>query len=446
MDGTPTDRSNQSRDAAFSRPWSHTAGHFAMPPHTCTSLPALWFAKVGDGPHVVVTAEFYIDPTLAATWGISSTFSTSLERTEPKITAHILCLPTEGLYALSNNTSVATASASETFATTVPRLQTQWPTHGTLCVRIGDKSWLPSQTSSAPLDVTESIHAGLNTVHFEQWSNMASYTYIMHAFLRKPLLHAAVPAFPVPGASSIQSGDSHSAVSRTSRSTDPGHWEYQPSNSAGARYPYSPRPMGPPPQQWVASPRAQNQLPHSTSTQSQQNWNHPGAVHPHTSLRGSDYVPVQAFHTPSFRHRPPLSAAHEPPIVQVRSGTFIPASVIHSFFQALRARLSDGTNHKEALNQLHGLAGYPDNMWKDYYLDNVERLEAAACGQASATPLLTPSAPTSSSRAVSMPQPKSRIVPPFLPPPTQTTPFNKMHPPRMSLLDPITGKIWPELA
>ncbi|KAJ7177771.1 hypothetical protein C8R46DRAFT_1212500 [Mycena filopes] len=45
--------------------------------------------------------------------------------------------------------------------------------------------------------------------------------------------------------------------------------------------------------------------------------------------------------------------------------------------QALTDRLFNGSTHKEALNQLDGRAGYAVNMWKDYYLENKDRVDSA---------------------------------------------------------------------
>ncbi|KAJ7177723.1 hypothetical protein C8R46DRAFT_1212460 [Mycena filopes] len=76
--------------------------------------------------------------------------------------------------------------------------------------------------------------------------------------------------------------------------------------------------------------------------------------------------------------------------------------------QALTDRLFNGSTHKEALNQLDGRAGYAVNMWKDYYLENKDRVDSAVRNRVPTIASSSASAVPSPCLAVSVPAGKEK--------------------------------------
>ncbi|KAJ7092572.1 hypothetical protein C8R44DRAFT_816036 [Mycena epipterygia] len=176
--------------------------------------------------------------------------------------------------------------------------------------------------------------------------------------------------------------------------------EYPHPNSAPG-YSSVRQPMHPPPQNW------------------QQNYPHPAHAHSQYTPAWSNQMPPQGFHG---------GMAGLPP--------FFPQQVLHDAFalshpvepadepillRALVESRSKGETYKDALNRLHGTSGHSASLWKDYYLDNKDRLDSAV--QAYAAPSRPPektakkpsvgtykaeSSPFSSSVAMSSPAPSSR--------------------------------------
>ncbi|KAJ7505042.1 hypothetical protein B0H11DRAFT_1680961, partial [Mycena galericulata] len=105
-------------------------------------------------------------------------------------------------------------------------------------------------------------------------------------------------------------------------------------------------PFAPPNQNWMHGVAWSNQLP-------------PQGFHNGTMVLPS-FFPRQVLHD-AFVFSNPVSTEDEPILVK-----------------ALASRRLNGETYKEALNQLHGVSGHSASLWKDYYLDNTDRLDLAA--------------------------------------------------------------------
>ncbi|KAJ7188217.1 hypothetical protein C8R46DRAFT_1205400 [Mycena filopes] len=301
---------------------SHPRDHPA--PHTPgNQVPALWFVKAGADTSRVVDVEFFLDHALAAGWGIPSA---SPSPNNPKLTVLLSCFPTDFFQA--QYTSLASKTV-ESIAKIVASLRTEWPPERTLFVQINGggprgRTWLPSQiASSTRLDVTQYVHPGLNVVRFVQLASLSKYTFVLHVS-RRDNSHLDASLFPPPS---------------------------RPAYQAAPR----------PPSQWTSSF-------HAASTQialPPQIWAHPATLDSSTRM---NFQPAHRFDPPNEGALPPLSAT----VVPQLSVAYEPLIV-----QVLTDRLSDGRTLSQALDRLHGFAGFPKDNWKDYYLDHIESLDSS---------------------------------------------------------------------
>ncbi|KAJ7038488.1 hypothetical protein C8F04DRAFT_1179508, partial [Mycena alexandri] len=337
-----------------------SAAHLSTPPATATNLcnkvPGIWFMKVGgDSPTDV---DFSIAPEFAAAWGIPFPvpFSTAWEE-EPKLKTIILSLPTRVLDALP--------TTAEILATTVADLQPRWPTALVVDFNIGRPdgvTWAPDaavshtivgsslktyfliQSPFGPLDLTNYIRSGINTVRFRQrpgqQATMTDYTFILYALPRELL--------PNRGSTSQHTGPS---------------WKHRPSNPVAAQHLYPPIEMlhpaaqhpypfhqyvsrpaptehpslsqlaAPPSQAWNQRTPYPTVLPQNGSPQ--EHWNHPAVVHDPGARPNP--VSLPGLGRPDFTNGLALGVTHEPFLIQV-----------------LTDRLSDRRTHRQALDRLHG--------------------------------------------------------------------------------------------
>ncbi|KAJ7166921.1 hypothetical protein C8R46DRAFT_1219298 [Mycena filopes] len=336
---------------------SHKTG-----PHTPgNKVPALWFAKVGADTSRVLDVEFFLEPALAAGWGIPSA-SPSPE--DPKLTVYLSCLSTEILHIQYESLAPKTV---ESIAEAVASLHTEWPTDGTLFVHINGVEQVAPSTR---LDVTRYISPGANVVRFTQLASMVKYTFILHVSRCEPLQDASrgvLSRFPVLHETHAHRRGIVPAVENKTSLRSPQTWNYHPPSRpvdscadaadawlfhlpSRAAHQAAPRqiqqpyqPISPPPGQRTSSFLAAGPQ-----------------IGPPPQIWRFNLHNERALPQLSAAIVPPLSVAYEPLIVQV-----------------LTDHLSDGRTVSQALNRLDGLDGYPVNNWKDYYLDHRERLDSA---------------------------------------------------------------------
>ncbi|KAJ7033341.1 hypothetical protein C8F04DRAFT_1184323 [Mycena alexandri] len=361
----------------FANSQNQSAAHLSTPPaavtNPCNKVPGIWFMKVGGNSPTDV--DFVIAPEFAAAWGISFAFlSVGLSLAD----WHVLdALPT----------------TAEILATTWADLQPKWPTALFVDLNIGrpdGATWVPNTASPfAPLELTNYIRRGINTVRFRQPASMMEHTFVLYAFPRDLLPNAAVPdIFPFPS-TSVQRGSTTQHASPI-----PQTWNHRPSDPAAQhlyashQLPPPSQPIPPPAQGW--SQREPYGPPH-------QHWNHPAAAHdPPARLNP---VSLHGLGLPDFNGTGGLP---QPVAINIVGAL----SVDHEPFiiKVLQGRLSDGRTHRQALERLHGLAGYSANAWKDYYLDNQERMDiAVGTHKTSTRSSATLSSPTSPSESSSAP-------------------------------------------
>ncbi|KAJ7042391.1 hypothetical protein C8F04DRAFT_1075749 [Mycena alexandri] len=145
-----------------------------------------------------------------------------------------------------------------------------------------------------------------------------------------------------------------------SSSANPDH--FPPQHSAG--FPG----MRPPP------PQPMHPLAQQNWMQQQQHYSHPAQVQQQYPPAWQNQMPPQGFHNGM------AGLPH-----------FIPQQVLHDAFalshpvepadepvllKALVDSRSRGETYKDALNRLHGMSGHSASLWKDYYLDNKDRLDS----------------------------------------------------------------------
>ncbi|KAK6981729.1 hypothetical protein R3P38DRAFT_2807925 [Favolaschia claudopus] len=96
------------------------------------------------------------------------------------VTLDLYCLPT----ILCNGAALSSLSGKQLSATLeTVRAQTTWPRDGTLFIDLNDdaggKSWPPWELEPClPLDITNYVRPGTNTVRFIQLEGMAHLTFI----------------------------------------------------------------------------------------------------------------------------------------------------------------------------------------------------------------------------------------------------------------------------
>ncbi|KAJ7163166.1 hypothetical protein C8R46DRAFT_1221954 [Mycena filopes] len=310
----------------------------------CNIVPALWFAKVAADTAFVrlgattLAAHLSVEPNLAALWGILSPVPFPTIRKEPNITVVIFCIPTQNTESSYRALHKSFASRPTAIAGAIAKLATVWPPENTLRVRIGDKTWSPTQKASciqscralflifsarlvqapAPLDVTEWIQPGLNIVHFEQSWGLKDYTYVMCAYPRESL--PPTPAIPqlLP------------FIGRTF---------HDPRASARGTHPWYPagvlRHSGPP----APAPAHAHAHAHRLVGRDPHSMHRPALV--------SQHSPSRATHNHSF---PPSGSGGGSEMISLRNlgiarGLEIPSG-----------DLSDGSTHKAISHRLHGRA------------------------------------------------------------------------------------------
>ncbi|KAJ7033318.1 hypothetical protein C8F04DRAFT_1261131 [Mycena alexandri] len=367
----------------FANSQNQSAAHLSTPPaaitNPCNKVPGIWFMKVGGNSPTDV--EFVIAPEFAAAWGISAPFSAARE--EPKLRAILLCLPTQVLD--------AHPTTAEILATTLADLQPKWPTALFVDLNIGrpdGATWVPNTASPfAPLELTNYIRLGINTVRFRQPASMMEHTFVLYAFPRDLLPNAAVPnIFPVPSTSAQRGSTAQHA------SPIPQSWNHRPSDPA-AQHLYASHQL-PSPSQPIPLP-AQGWNQREPYGPPHQHWNHSAAAHdPPARLNP---VSLHGLGLPDFNG---MGGLPQPVAINIVG----PLSVDHEPFiiKVLQGRLSDGRTHRQALDRLHGLAGYSANVWKDYYLHNKDRLDPLRVQPAARTSSGTLLSPVPASSSVSV--------------------------------------------
>ncbi|KAJ6604499.1 hypothetical protein DFH09DRAFT_1122910 [Mycena vulgaris] len=167
-----------------------------------------------------------------------------------------------------------------------------------------------------------------------------------------------------------------------------------PYPSASMRHP--PQPMHP--QNWNPFPHPA----HAQHSQYTQPW--PNQMPPqgfHNGMASLPFFNQQVLHD-AYALSQPVESADEPILLR-----------------ALVDSRSKRETYKDALNRLHGISGHSASLWKDYYLDNKDRLDAAVQSYSAPPPGKTAkkpiagtykaeSSPFSSSAALSSPAPSSR--------------------------------------
>ncbi|CAK5269316.1 unnamed protein product [Mycena citricolor] len=184
----------------------------AVPPrpeNPCDNVPGLWMVKVGSAWSTLLEVTFQVEPGLAYAWDIplpwvSLTFFLAFARLTPprdedpatrrhrppKIAVNLLCVSTAALSEMYDNLRDPTPAdkANATFA-----LECMWPPDNTLVVDIrggeggGGRSWLPyDMHAGSPIDVTDYIQAGANTIRLSLLQPMSDRTFILHASPRAP--------------------------------------------------------------------------------------------------------------------------------------------------------------------------------------------------------------------------------------------------------------------
>ncbi|KAJ7492766.1 hypothetical protein FB451DRAFT_549068 [Mycena latifolia] len=189
------------------------------------------------------------------------------------------------------------------------------------------------------------------------------------------------------------------ASSSSSNVYPPEH--YPPPNSGGYPSAHMRQPTQPmhPAQNWNHYPppaHAQHQYPHAWPNQL------PPQGFPNGMASLPPFFPQQVL-LDAFALSHPVEAVIDDPIL----------------IRALADSRAKGETYKDALNRLHGTSGHSASLWKDYYLDNKDRLDLAvraytappASGKTVKKPTVgaykTESSPFSSSAALS-PAPSSR--------------------------------------
>ncbi|CAK5268456.1 unnamed protein product [Mycena citricolor] len=184
----------------------------AVPPrpeNPCDNVPGLWMVKVGSAWSTLLEVTFQVEPGLAYAWDIplpwvSLTFllvfagltpprdedPATRRHRPPKIAVNLLCVSTATLSQMYDNLRDPTPAdkANATFA-----LECMWPPDNTLVVDIcggeggGGRSWLPyDMHAGSPIDVTDYIQAGANTIRLSLLQPMSDRTFVLHASPRAP--------------------------------------------------------------------------------------------------------------------------------------------------------------------------------------------------------------------------------------------------------------------
>ncbi|KAF8634397.1 hypothetical protein AX15_000852 [Amanita polypyramis BW_CC] len=138
---------------------------------------------------------------------------------------------------------------------------------------------------------------------------------------------------------------------------------YHPSSSSSSSYPVQHRSHlipQPSQSQWPSSQEHSNRAtyPH------QQSWANPlqqnlyPNIIPGMNAMNLPFIPQQVIHD-ALTMSAPVEAADEPTLVQ-----------------AILSSRNKGETYKDALNSLHGKNGHSASLWKDYYLEHKDRLDA----------------------------------------------------------------------
>ncbi|EMD33873.1 hypothetical protein CERSUDRAFT_117397 [Gelatoporia subvermispora B] len=147
-------------------------------------VPGIWFAKEGRAYADILDFEINVDSETAAA---STRWAQRHDRFDAHATfvsTHLLCLPNSIVSGIIQN--LPESAPPELVARHVWDAGIQWPQRGTLLVTMnpGDpdisRTFYPEDLEG-PLDVTQSIRHGTNTVRILQLADVSGHTFILHA-------------------------------------------------------------------------------------------------------------------------------------------------------------------------------------------------------------------------------------------------------------------------
>ncbi|KAJ7783624.1 hypothetical protein DFH07DRAFT_788477 [Mycena maculata] len=168
------------------------------------------------------------------------------------------------------------------------------------------------------------------------------------------------PTNPVEALHGLNGTLSNGHASSSSNGYPSEHYHSAPYPAGGMRQPSQPMHPLAPHQNWVQ----QNQFTHPGQVQHSQYgppWSNQMLPQgfPNGMAALPPFFPQQVLHD-AFALSVPVSVEDEPILVK-----------------ALVDSRPKGETYKEALNRLHGTSGHSASLWKDYYLDNRDRLDSA---------------------------------------------------------------------
>ncbi|KAK6988804.1 hypothetical protein R3P38DRAFT_3442932 [Favolaschia claudopus] len=139
------------------------------------NIPSLLVVQLAALRSTIVESKFFIPQGALSQGGLRSCIDS------PQVTVDLYCLPTIlcNCAALSSLSGKKLSATLDTF-----RAQTTWPRDGTLFIDLNDdaggKSWLPWELEPCwPLDITDYVRPGVNTVRFIQLEGMAHLTFVI---------------------------------------------------------------------------------------------------------------------------------------------------------------------------------------------------------------------------------------------------------------------------
>ncbi|KAJ6572947.1 hypothetical protein B0H10DRAFT_2106119 [Mycena sp. CBHHK59/15] len=159
----------------------------------CHNVPGLWFVKVGADASKILEAKFLFEPEFTPSLDLPPIRPTTVQASpiESKFSVAVLCLRTTAVDSLYKSLK-STNPTPEEMATAISGLEMAWPGDGTLFLDMnkeeigGGKTWVPSEIDpTLPLDVTNFIQPGSNTIRFIQLTSMAECTFILYASRRE---------------------------------------------------------------------------------------------------------------------------------------------------------------------------------------------------------------------------------------------------------------------
>ncbi|KAJ7487441.1 hypothetical protein B0H11DRAFT_1860458 [Mycena galericulata] len=214
-------------------------------------------------------------------------------------------------------------------------------------------------------------------------------------------------------------------ASSSSNGYPPEH--FPPPNSAG----FPPAGIRPPSQpmhplashqNWIQ----QNHYPHPAQTQQSQYGSPWSNQMPpqgfHNGMAALPFFPQQVIHD-AFALSHPVEPVDEPILLK-----------------ALVDSRSKGETYKDALNRLHGTSGHSASLWKDYYLDNKDRLDSAVHAYAAPSGPLGKTAKKPTYKAESSPFSSSVAVSSSSPAPSARSRRPSQQPAQSTRAEPSGGR------